>query len=112
MRAARLLSQREYETDQKRDRQGRAGKPRTRIEQYEIECHQRESAAGVGPGIALAAGQVVRPVGEQGDARAVAAVTPEFPRAVDIGRLLQQADGRRAKDQGADQEGCGATQVA
>ncbi len=65
----------------------------------------------MGSGIAPSARQVIRAIGKQGDAREIAAEVSEVPRAVDVGRLLQQADGRRTQDQGADQESGGAAQV-
>jgi len=108
VRAARLLAERKHGPDQERCGKCRASEPRPGLDQDEVERHQRESRAGMGSRIARAAGQVVRTIGKQRDPREFAAVVPKVARAIDVRRLLHQADGRRTQDQGADHEGSGA----
>lgn len=55
-------------------------------------------------GKALPARQPVRPVGEEGDIGAFAAIGHEVPRAIHVGRLLEQPHGNGAHDQRRDNE--------
>ena len=108
MGASRLLADREDRSEHRRRGKHAAGQARARTEQHEIERHQREPRSGMRAGKTLPARQLVRTVGEQGDVGTVASKGREVARAVHVGRLLEQSDGRRAQDQRHDQEGRGA----
>lgn len=112
MGAARLLPEREDCAEDCRCPQHPAGKLGSGPEQHEVERHQREARCGMGTGEALAARQLVRPVGEKRDVRTVAFVGREVPRAIHVGHQLEQADGRRAQKQSRHDEGRGALQGA
>jgi len=104
--AARLLPQGKDHPEGNRRRQQDASQPRPRIEQQEVESHQREAGRCMGTRKAAAGRQVIRPVLEQVHVRAVAAESGDVPGAVHVGADLEGADDRRAKRDGDRNVGC------
>ncbi|HEX9707619.1 MAG TPA: hypothetical protein VGA24_08275, partial [Steroidobacteraceae bacterium] len=89
MRSTGLLAEREGRPGQDRARQCAACKPRTAVEQHEVERHQGEAGGRMRSWIAAGTRQSVRTITKRLRIRTVAAELCKVPRAVDIRDLFQ-----------------------
>ena len=98
--AARLLPQGKDRPEGDRRCQQGACQPGPRVEQQEVEGHQREAGGRMGARKAAAGRQVVRPVVEEVHIRMHAAKADDISRAVHVGGELEDAHDRGTERDG------------